>query len=323
MDLLLLAKVAAHVAPDLVPYGILLINCIIFKFARLFLGALVYPWLLKLMSGDRKAKRQNRTASFDLLRLFINELISTCEMCAGCAELNIVYEKHGSIAYGLALCLLTYLWIESFGDAHTTPAYIIEDLVIYEGNKLLKSSLPYARLVGQMIAMPLAWRFASIYWRYHFLEEHSKILMIERCQSSLTVTTVLGFLIECICSLICRLLELVSQNWVKNRTMRERNSTIICSLVSTILVVLALETSGGYFNPILAGTLEFGCKGISLWQHVIVFWLGPMIGHVAARMIHNGLSRPVQPQKRRHINDKVSRSESRRVTRSVGPRRND
>lgn len=301
---------------DLIPYIVILINCFVFKLARSLVNRYIGP---QRNSNNRKNKRNDELKALKFIKLFANEFISTCELCADCAELNVVYEKHGYVAYGVALGLLTYLWIETFGDAHTTPGYVMEDILVIEGNKLLQSGLLYVRLVAQAIAMPLAWRFASIYWRYHLIIEHSNILSVENCHSSLTTGPLIGFLIEGLCCLLCRFMELVGQAMVKNRFLNERTSNILCSFISTLLVVLALDTSGGYFNPILASSLEFGCKGTDFWQHLFVFWLGPIFGHVIARLTFERMFRTVkQPTKnRRKSNDtRPAQNGSRRVTRS-------
>lgn len=327
MDHELLSLTLGNIAPDIVPYAIIIINCILFKLARSFINSLLLPWLLKLTLQNRKQqKRQNQSTINSLIGLFINELISTCELCADCAELNVVYDRHGSIAYGLGLGLLTYLWYETFGDAHTTPGYMLEDTLIH-GYQFVSSAPNCVRLVAQLMAVPMAWRFASFYWKYQLLKEHTQIISIEHeCHSSLATSTIFGAMIEFICSLMTRCLELTSQVWVKNKKMSSQTSSLLCSFVSTLLVVLALDLSGGYFNPILAASLEFGCKGIDFGQHLIVFWLGPLFGHLVARLLFENIIWQRTGQKRRQsnqvaatkANNLVNNSNSRRVTRSLG-----
>lgn len=296
---------------DLVPYAILLCNYIIFNTLRRFASALLFvkPTTSKtnLINSDKSKNKQELQTGFKrkLLKLFICELISTCELCVQCAELNVVHEKHGSFAYGVALAFLTNLWLNTFGDAHTTPGYLIEDifcsnstnkqsatksLLSFVNKPLLKSWLTYIRLGGQFLAMPLAWRLASIYWRYQLLEEHSKLVAINtndaNCHSSLATSTMLGLAIELVCSMLCRLLELIAAQSVQLGWLLERTSNLLIAILSSLLVVLALDSSGGYFNPVLASSLEFGCSGVSLSQHLLVFWLGPLLGHVLARSIH-------------------------------------
>lgn len=255
----------------LIPYVIILINCVFFKLLRSFVGRLF---------GKNKTSNCSR-----IFKLFIDELISTSELCADCAELNVVYEKHGSLAYGLALFLLTYVWIDTFGEAHTTPGYLAEDYFLVSGNQLLKSGDTYARFVGQSLAMPLAWRLASFYWKYQLLSQHTDLLVTENCKSSLATSTGYGFLIEFVCCFICRLAELIGHKLLENNKLSQRAVSLTSSFLCSLLVVMALELSGGYFNPVLAASLEYGCKGADTQQHALVFWLGPLVGHVTARAL--------------------------------------
>lgn len=288
---LLFAGADFFLSPHLIPYAIILINCFVFKLLRSLTNKLVAYYdqtttTTTTTSEEYYARGEFKRQRFiKLIKLFIDELISTCELCADCAELNVVYEKHGSLAYGVSLLLLTCLWMETFGEAHTTPGYLAEEYFLITGNGLLKRADTYARFVGQSLAMPLAWRFASFYWRYHLMEEHASMLITENCRTSLTTSTLNGFLIELVCCLICRLIELLGHKLLERQSLSQRVVSLSSSFIQSLLVVMALELSGGYFNPVLAASLEYGCKGIIFYQHAIVFWIGPLVGHVLARIV--------------------------------------
>lgn len=285
----------------LIPYGIIIINYLLFALLR----SLINKLLAKYLSGSQRQSTGNskRASSGEckqlvirnkrigkLVKLFADELISTCELCADCAELNVVYERHGSLAYGAALFLLTYLWIDAFGEAHTTPGYLVEDYFLVGGNEVLKTGDTYARFMGQSLAMPLAWRLASFYWQYKLLSEHKQMLDVRDCKSALNTSTLNGFIIELVCCLICRLIELLGRRLLERRLLGQRLVSLVSSFICTTLVVLTLQLSGGYFNPMLASSLEYGCQGIQVHQHAAVFWLGPLLGHVMARALFKRLA---------------------------------
>lgn len=303
MDSQILPPFFGILTPELIPYAILVINLIIFQLLRSSVNKLFIYYMIRepTLKSNQKG-HLNKQAQLELsgkckfLKLLIDELISTCELCADCAELNVIYEKHGSFMYGLGLFILTYFWLDNFGDAHTTPGYLFEDYFLDNGNELLKRGDIYARFLGQSMAMPLAWRFASIYWSYKLLSEHSEMLKSENCKSSLSTSTLNGFLIELICCLLCRLFELFGNKLLSDNSFGKRVINLTSSFLCTILVVLALELSGGYFNPILAASLEYGCKGIDFYQHVLVFWLGPLLGHVLAKASYKRLFDDKQQQ---------------------------
>ena len=48
----------------------------------------------------------------------------------------------------------------------------------------------------------------------------------------------------------------------------------------------AFSTSGGYFNPVLATGLKFGCKGHTNIEHGIVYWIGSSLGAVSSVYVY-------------------------------------
>lgn len=295
---------------DLVPYVILIFNCGIFNLLReltrrlcLFWGTKGSPQMdkRKASSSSSRTRKHNKgkpindnkdanpsenlECKVSKVALFLNELLSTCELCAGCAELNVIHERQGSIAYGLTLTLLTYIWSSSFGEAHTSPAYLIEEFTSISSSPT--NGHFYSRFAAQLLAIPIGWRFAALYWRHGILSEHKLFLLASsyQCKSSLNTSTSSAFSIELVCSALCRLIELISANLATRGHFNERTCAIATAALSSLLVVLALDHSGGYFNPVLASSLEFGCEGAHWSQHALVFWVAPLLGHPLGRFL--------------------------------------
>lgn len=42
----------------------------------------------------------------------------------------------------------------------------------------------------------------------------------------------------------------------------------------------AFNYSGGYFNPVLATALKWGCSGHTNMEHIIVYWIGACAGAI-------------------------------------------
>lgn len=184
-------------APHLVPYLIMLLNCFLFGFAR----------------------RLVTTKSPRFFLLLLSELVSTLELCVQCAELNIVYDLHGSWPYGITLFLLSIWWSCVFGEAHATPVYLFEDIVT--ASQWSWASV-YLRLTGQLLALPLAIRFAGVYWGKHLIEQHrhyDNVYANGQCQSAIQTSTINAFLVEFICCLLYRLLELCLAKWQTNNQL--------------------------------------------------------------------------------------------------------
>lgn len=131
---------------------------------------------------------------------------------------------------------------------------------------LLKS---WAQLMGGCCV----YRFVQIFWWFQFATTHEG-RAFEQCTADLQVHPYLGAVIEGIFTLLCRL---------GSKTIAETNprfSTIIDSFVGTSLVVLAFNYSGGYFNPVLATSLKWGCDGHTGLEHIIVYWIGACVGAI-------------------------------------------
>lgn len=110
------------------------------------------------------------------------------------------------------------------------------------------------------------------------------------------MTPIVGAIIEGIATCLCRL---------ASKTLAEKGpkyANILDSFIGTSLVVAgklkshpinwaivllfsifyfeAFNFSGGYFNPVLATSLKWGCSGHTGMEHVIVYWIGACVGAI-------------------------------------------
>lgn len=56
--------------------------------------------------------------------------------------------------------------------------------------------------------------------------------------------------------------------------------------VNTTMIVAAYDYTGGYFNPTLASCMKFGCSGESFLEHIVVYWISPVLGTLLAAWIY-------------------------------------
>ncbi|KAI2798176.1 hypothetical protein RDWZM_001920 [Blomia tropicalis] len=239
----------------IIPYVILLANSIIFYIARIGINHLA----------------PNK------VNLLLNEIISTIELCADCAELGVVWEVHGNFGLSIALFLLCVWWSKVFGDAEACPCGPVEECFII-GRSITSDDILH-KLIGQLIGAYLTWKYTTSIWCFHLSEQHHS-LHTSHCQATLFVSPIYGAAIEGIITFISRIVALESENW---------NSSISIganSLVTVLLVLFALNTTGGYFNPIMASALTFGCEGNTMTEHLMVYWIGSLIGGLIARWFH-------------------------------------
>nr|ARX80212.1 aquaporin [Blomia tropicalis] len=235
---------------DIIPYMILVANCLLFRFSR------------------RLLRFCPRT-----LRPFFSEIIATVELCSDCAELGVIWEKHGNTGYGSCLLLLCIWWAYHFGDAEACPCGPLEEFLLLG---VRNDYTMYLRLLGQGVGAYLTAKYTHCIWCLNLAPEHMD-LHTQRCQASLQVNMALGAAIELAITFISRIVALEST------ILPEKLNVAINSLTTTLLCLIALDTSGGYFNPVLASALTLNCDGNTLVEHIVVYWLGAMIGALLAR----------------------------------------
>lgn len=195
------------------------------------------------------------------------EAIAAAELCAQCFELIIIADNYGVATYAVYLFFLTIWWSQSWEDASACPYTHMEDLC--QGSCSVKDVAlkTWAALMGGCCV----YRIVQIFWWLELTDNHEG-RAFESCAADLQVHPYIGAFIEGLATLLCR---------VASKSIAELNprfGTIIDSFVGTTLVVLAFNYSGGYFNPVLATALKWGCSGHTNIEHVIVYWIGSCTG---------------------------------------------
>lgn len=158
----------------------------------------------------------------------VNEIISTIELCACCAELGPVWHLHGNIGLSAALFFLCVWWCQAWDEAEACPCGPLEDILLI--HKSLDSTELLMKLLGQCIGGALTWKYTTWIWCWHLTEEHHQ-LHEQPCEASLYVSPLYGMLIEGLITFISRIVALESGNW------SHLTATVANSLTSVILVL--------------------------------------------------------------------------------------
>uniref|UniRef100_A0A1Q3FJU2 Aquaporin n=1 Tax=Culex tarsalis TaxID=7177 RepID=A0A1Q3FJU2_CULTA len=216
------------------------------------------------------ARRLNDKLSKDgLVKELIFEAIAAAELCGCCFELIIVADNFGVATYAVFLFTLTIWWGRQWGNATACPYTYMEQIVQGEVNFREAALKIWAQLMGGCCV----YRYVQLYWWFEFAETHEG-RAFEECAADLKVNLYLGAFIEGLATLACRL---------ASKVISEKDAkfgAFIDSFIGTSLVVLAFNYSGGYFNPVLATSLKWGCAGNSALEHIIVYWIGSCVGAV-------------------------------------------
>ncbi|KAK9702153.1 hypothetical protein QE152_g30130 [Popillia japonica] len=217
-----------------------------------------------------------RNVNDGLLRQLVLEFIATAELCATCFELIIVADNYGVWVYGGFLFVLTVWWSFHWETATACPYCPIEEIFERKRNVFVGLLLVGAQVLGGLAIF----RYIQVLWSFELVETH-KGRAFEDCSTDLQVPVLVGAFIEGVATCACRVISKILGE------TNTRVSNILDAFFGTSLVVAAFNYSGGYFNPALATALKYGCQGSTIPEHMLVYWLGPMIGAIFSVFLFN------------------------------------
>eukprot|EP00095_Tigriopus_kingsejongensis_P008721 maker-scaffold352_size199037-snap-gene-0.45 protein:Tk08721 transcript:maker-scaffold352_size199037-snap-gene-0.45-mRNA-1 annotation:"Aquaporin-12A" len=219
-----------------------------------------------------------------LVLIALKEFIAAAEMCACAFELIIIADNYGVLAYSIFLFLLTIWWSDHWDDATACP-YVHFEACLQGSMSVVETVV---RTVAETAGALTVFRYVQFLWSFEFAETHvgrPHSLAFDKCSSDLQVPVMYGALIEGVATMLCRLTsKLLAHN-------EPRYANAIDSFIATALVVAAFDYSGGYYNPVLATGLKYGCRGHDNQEHFVVYWLGASLGAIASIYVYPLLHR--------------------------------
>ncbi|CAG7721988.1 unnamed protein product [Allacma fusca] len=223
-------------------------------------------------------------ASKSWLRILLHEIIATAEMCVTCFELGIVAENYGIEYYAAFYFASSLWWALTWKEAYAFPNGHLEDYLKNEtdgGTAAVVTTVEIltACFVFKLLVKPL--------WALKYIPIHEEKL-VSLCSADLTVRPLFGGLIEGSGTFIFSVVSKI----VVNRLESELLATVLNSVMDTILVVLAYDYSGGYFNPVLATSMQYGCEGTTTMDHLVVYWVGGLLDHEYSNWLVYGKRKP-------------------------------
>ncbi|KAF4517700.1 hypothetical protein B566_EDAN016526 [Ephemera danica] len=207
-------------------------------------------------------------------RSLAEEAIAGAELCGCCFELIIVADNYGVWMYGLILFLLTVWWGRQWGDATACPYTYLEDMLEGRSNYGVAILKTVAGLIGGLAVF----KYVQFLWSFELTPTHVG-RSTARCTADLQVPVLYGLIIECAATFLCR----ISSKTISK--LEPKFGGVLDSFIGTSLVVAAFDTSGGYFNPLLATGLKVGCRGHTFLQFLAVYWVGSTLGSAAATQV--------------------------------------
>ena len=129
-------------------------------------------------------------------------------------------------------------------------------------------------------------------WRLELVEQHVgriKETSVEHCSVPGTNETPLYILILSEFLGVFVLDVIINVGIVNNPFFQNRSPIISSSIIPgvvVLIVTMAMNISGGMFNPMLATVLVGGCNGHSTIEHILIYWIASTMGAVLADLAY-------------------------------------
>lgn len=219
----------------------------------------------------------------DKVRILLEEFISTLDFCGCCFETAFICETYGNIPFAFVLFIMCVWWGFVWGDAAVNPNKHLEDYVRGDSSLLDTGS----RILVELLAGKVVFSIITTLWSLELSDDHEIKYQETRCFADLQVSVLLGAAVEFLLSFIDRFNALTAE------VVPVMQSIFYTAALSTGLVVSALNYSGGYFNPVLATSLKYGCKGHNALEFFVVYWVASITGSMVALLLNLSVVRPL------------------------------
>jgi hypothetical protein len=202
-----------------------------------------------------------------VLRILL-EFVAMFEVLVIAYERGILGTTYGVIGWSSPLFLVSLWRSYSWKNIRACPYVLMEEWICNAISTLSLILLIAAELAGGLAAFGY---FTKHVWSQQFSNAHAlKISTLHRgCH-----WTIPGHFLEAAgyeaayaftFSLLCRIL---------GRFM----TTSVLTPVIKAAVFTSLVMHGGLFNPALASSILYGCSGMTVFEHVAVYWVGASFG---------------------------------------------
>lgn len=198
-----------------------------------------------------------------------------CSLELGCVaqEQGVLMEEAGLLVWAVSLVAVV-TWQISAWEGLSPNAL---------GNIVTMTRPGLLRVPAMLAGSLISYRLMSYFWMLELSTKHRDRgvrISAEMCElpwasSSLLLSMMTEYLGTLLLVTIPRL-YIFSNPTLANNDASMRIRGFITGLLVLFVVWLGMDISGAMFNPTLASLLVGGCRGHSLSDHVLVYWVPPV-----------------------------------------------
>lgn len=209
------------------------------------------------------------------LQVFVLEFIATMEACSYFFENNMILKHYGYGGFFVAIVLEILISNRTFEGASENPIKALDEF----SKREISFDIAIIKIAVQALGGLASYRLAQLVWSLDMVYDHRERFFESSCETDLAVTILLGFLVEMGAALI--------DTWMGKQSLSKNSfvDELIKAVNGGAMIVAGVSLTGMYFNPAMATGHMLGCKGTEVWEHILVYWLGPFVGCLFAVLL--------------------------------------
>jgi len=207
---------------------------------------------------------------------FLNEAIGTLQAISCVYENQLVAKNYGLLGFALMVFILLNVHRLTNRGCITSPPALLERTFLGHIRLLDAGTILLAELVGAA----LAFRLATLVWKLGVSPEQAVLGESFQCILAHKVPLIFVAAYEFIAVFLIRTIIGLSSRRKPSWTPYVAAAAISCGITSGFAIVGPVA-----LNPIIAFGRLGGCEGLTLYNHLLTYWVAPASGWIAAWMV--------------------------------------
>jgi len=221
----------------------------------------------------RKAIRNSNRLNENVKEVLLS---GVCAFELGCVALEqgVLMEDYGLAVWALSLVIVVTWQVAGWDGISPNPL----------GHILERSKIGLLRVVVMLVASLLSYRHMVTIWRAEMTGLHkgreattaSGVCSLPWSKNDIYLVMFTELVGSMLLTIIPR--YVLEHKTLANNDPKKIIRGAIIGMAVLAIVVAGMDHSGAMFNPTLATLLVGGCVGYTTIQHVLVYWMTPLVG---------------------------------------------
>jgi len=212
---------------------------------------------------------------------FLTEAIGTLQAISCVYENQLIAKNYGLLGFALMVFILLNMHRLTNRGCIASPPALLERTFLGHIRPLDAVTILLAELAGAA----MAYRLATLVWRVGISPEHVALGESFQCVLAHKVPLLFVAAYEFLAVFLIRTIVGMSARRKPGWTPYVAAAAISCGISSGFAIVGPVA-----LNPIIAFGRLGGCQGLTLFNHLLTYWLAPASGWMAAWAVERSLA---------------------------------